>query len=405
MSVIDRKSPLLTGRGESPSPRCTRDAEPPEQSVTGAVEVRGGVSEKTVRFDDGQLAQLATLVAVRMAEPKARWTFGELAGKWLSRVRRVRLQDEQRNVVQLKPLWGLKEDSLTPAAIQEWFAQLFDMSFSPVSINKYRCAGRLTIREAQANGQWGAVNPFDLVPRLKEPKKKYQLLSHEEARRVLPHLRDDHRRMFKISMYLGLRPGELFALQKCDVDFAKGVVYVRRSHARDTTKTGQPRTLPLLGAIAGDLMDAIRLSKSDTLVFPNDAGSLKRADTKSCRILRAAMGRAGVVTGYTFSCRYKGCEWTMAFAGQCDDMLCPTHEWKAWRTPNVKQVRWYDARHMAASFHRLAGADRLAVKLLLGHGSDCDEIYLHMGEDWVRAELSRMSLDNPLFSVADTQQH
>ncbi|HEY1087771.1 MAG TPA: hypothetical protein VGE37_08750, partial [Archangium sp.] len=63
------------------------------------------------------------------------------------------------------------------------------------------------------------------------------------------------------------------------------------------------------------------------------------------------------------------------------------------RNGTVKKVRWYDARHMAASFHRLAGADRLAVKLLLGHSGDItDDVYTHMGEEWVRRELSRFAL-------------
>lgn len=345
-----------------------------------------------VQFDAALVDQLALQLAERMAAPKARWTLGELAARWLQSVRRVRLQDEQRNVVMLRELWPLKEGELTAEKISAWLTHLLECGYSPVSVNKYRSAGRLVVNEAIANAQWGGANPFALVKRFKEPKRKYELLSLDEVRRVLPHLREDHRRMFRVSVFLGLRPGELFALRKVDVDFTAGVVHVRRSHARDTTKTGRPRTLPLLGAIAGDLMDAVRLSSSG-LVFPAEGGHLKRADTKSCRILRAAMARAGVVTGYTFTCRHPGCEWSASFAGPCDDMECPVHEWKAWRSATVKPVRWYDARHMAASFHRTAGADRLAVKLLLGHSGDItDDVYTHMGNDWVRRELSRFTL-------------
>jgi integrase len=384
----------LTGRGEAPRDRETVGVEPPEHVVTGEVRYRGdeAQSAKAVHFDEAQLNQLALALAERMAAPKARWTFGELAARWLSRVKRVRLNDEKRNVAQLHPLFAKKEGELLEADITDWFNQLLEMGFSPVSVNKYRCAGRLVINDAIAARQWNGANPFDLAKRLKEPRRKYELLSLDEARRVLPHLRDDHRRMFRISLALGLRPGELFALRKCDVDFTQGLVHVHRSHARNTTKTGVARTLPLLACVAGDFLDAIRLSPSE-LVFPAEDGDLKRADTKSCRILRTAMGKAGVVTGYTFTCRKPGCEWTMSFAGPCDDMLCPTHDWKAWRTPTVKAVRWYDARHMAASFHRLAGADRLAVKLLLGHGGDITEdVYTHMGPEWFRRELSRFVL-------------
>lgn len=397
MSVIDRKSSLLTGRGEQPSQARSLDVRPLEQHVTsGEVRYRGDEeSGKTVRFDEGQLEQLAAMFALRVAQPKARWTFGELAAKWLVSVRRVRVQDEQRNVAQLKPLWGWKEGELTVEKISDWFMQLLAMSFSPISINKYRCAGRLIIRLAQANNQWGPVNPFDLVPRLKEPKRTYETLTVEQLRALLPHLREDHRRMARITVALGLRTGELFALQRSDIDFNAGVVHVRRSHGRSTTKTGTSRKLPLLNCIAGDLLDLVREARDAgrELLFPAADGGLRREDSKMSRVLRTAMGLAGVVEGYTFTCRHKGCEWKMEFSGACEDMECPTHEWKAWRTPRVKRIRWYDLRHMSATLHRMAGADRLAVKLLLGHGSDCDEIYLHMGEAWVRKQLSHLQLD------------
>ncbi|HEY1088737.1 MAG TPA: hypothetical protein VGE37_13630, partial [Archangium sp.] len=129
-----------------------------------------------------------------MAAPKARWTLGELAAKWLESVKRVRLKDEQRAIVMLKPLWDKKEDTLTVGEIDAWFAQLKEMSYSPVSINKYRSAGRLVIAHAQASGQWGTINPFDLSKRLKETKRAYELLTIDEVKRVLPHFRDDHRR-------------------------------------------------------------------------------------------------------------------------------------------------------------------------------------------------------------------
>ena len=42
------------------------------------------------------LEQLAAMMVLRLAEPRARWTLGELAAKWLSRVRRVRLADDHQ---------------------------------------------------------------------------------------------------------------------------------------------------------------------------------------------------------------------------------------------------------------------------------------------------------------------
>lgn len=399
MSDPDCKQLPLAGWGE-PAP-SKQDGEVPlgvaveveVGSGAGIVRARGAESERTVKLEAEQLEQLAAQLALRLAEPKARWTFGELAAKWLQHVKRVRLQDEQRAIVQLRPLWERKESDLTSARIEEWFQQLSEMSYSACAINKYRSAGRLVIAYAQGEGQWGAANPFKSVKRLKERRREYELLTLDEVRRVLPHLSDDYRRMFRISVVLGLRTGELFALRKEDINFTQGLIYVRRSHARNTTKTNTSRTLPLLGCIAGDILDATRASSSG-LLFPGADGGLRREDSKMAKILRTAMGRAGVVKTYKFTCRHPGCEWVMEFAPPItQEMRCPTHDWKAWQTPVVKRTRWYDARHMASTFHREAGADRLAVKLLLGHGGDItDDVYTHMGADWVRRELSRFVL-------------
>lgn len=394
MSDPDRRDvPPASGAGR---PSAARHSESPHGNTMseGAIAVTKEESAFTVNLTNSAIDQLLLRIEERIAEPrrKSEIAFGELAAGWLKNVRRVLIKDEQRNAEQLRPLWPLKEPELTAARIKDWFDHLLEVGFSPVSINKYRCAGKLIVRWAQSEGRWGPINPFDLVRRLKEPKRQGEMLTLGEIARVLPKLELDKRRMARVAFFLGLRLGELVALRKEDVDFNTRTVIIRRSHKRNSTKTGNERTLPLLGAVAADLIDAMAESQCD-LVFPGPNGTQWRGDAKFSRALRTAMAKAGIVTGYAFHCRHPGCSYEMEFAGHCTESLCPNDGWKLWKNPVVRKVRWYDFRHAAATYHQAAGADPRAVAVLLGHETNItSDVYTHRGIEWLRAELSKLSL-------------
>jgi integrase len=93
------------------------------------------------------------------------------------------------------------------------------------------------------------------LPKVKDPRKRPHLSSNQ----VLALVGEVHR-AFKapiLSMaVLGLRPSECVALRVGDLDLDKEVLYVRRAAVdvpgkgmveRDETKTGNPRTIPLMG--------------------------------------------------------------------------------------------------------------------------------------------------------------
>lgn len=390
----DTKHPSSERRGP-PLGRSRPDEEPQGVPVTGSVEYRGGTAQYSVGLRPEQVDQLALALAERLAAPKrVEVPFGELGRAWLERIRlrRVDPENERRHLAHLGPLWGLTESTLTVAAIQTRFAELREDGLAPQTLNKLRSTGRLVIRDAQADRLWAGPNPFDLVRRLKEPRRRYETLSAAEVMAVQPHLSPVRLRQFRVSVFLGLRPGEMLALRKEDVDFAKALIYVRRSHGRDETKTGRDRTLPLLAAVAGDLVEAIASSPSE-LVFPREGGERQRADTKLTRVLRTAMAAAKVCDGWTYKCRRKGCgAEPLEFADFSSELDCPKCEMRLWPVAKVRPVRWYDLRHTCATLHRLAGADPLAIKLVLGHAArdTTDDVYTHLDDAFVRAELSKL---------------
>lgn len=288
----------------------------------------------------------------------AKKCFGELAQDWLSRVARQRVcpDNERRHVRHLSPLWGLREGTLTKAAIEECLGRLAvgresGAKLGPATLNKLRSTGRLVIRDAQGNGLWRGPNPFDLVRRYRVPKPVHPTLTREEARRVLRHLRPDRRRLVHAVVLMAFRKGEALGMLKTDVDLRGRVLTVRRSHGRAQTKTGREREVP----IPRELLEEFRraLAGPGPYVFPNADGTRQRADTKLTRMLRAALRRAGI----------------------------------------EKRLRFHDLRHAAATLHLKAGCDPLVVRLLLGHASkSVTDDYIHLDVDYQRRQLAKLSL-------------
>ena len=181
------------------------------------------------------------------------------------------------------------------------------------------------------------------------------------------------------------------------MDFTTGAITIRRSNARDETKTGKDREFPLPDALRPVLEEALtaaqKAAPGTALFFPGKKG-LQRADAKLSRMLRDALRRAGLVTGYRYSCRRKGCTREPEIHRELEPRRCPKCNFKLWAQGQPIHVRWYDLRHSAASLHRMAGCDPLVVQLVLGHAGEnlTDSVYTHLTPEYVRAEFNKLKL-------------
>lgn len=323
-------------------------------------------------------------------------TFCELARAWLSvEARRlVEPRNERRHIDHLKSLWSLGEAELTPREARRALLRLLQPKgpLSAATVNKVHGTARRIIRDAQVNGEWRGLNPFELVPRLKQVEPYYYSLSLEEVRAILPRLRRDRSREARVMVVLGPRPGELKALQKCDVDVRAHTILWRRSNARDSTKTGKVRLVPVPDSLWPVIVDAMELSPSE-LVFPREDGQRQAPHLNLGRTLREAMSTAGIVVGYRFTCRSRGCGYKLEVPTP-QVRWCPKCSRKLNRRGLSPRVRWYDLRHAAATLHRLAGCDPLVIQLALGHAvkGTTDRIYTHLPLEHMRAELSKLVL-------------
>ena len=392
---IDRRV-TPTWRGGAPS-QSSSDVGPPESAVTGSIEVpREAAAYEVGGINVDQLA-LALAERLRPAEVE-RPMLGELAESWFESIKgkRVAPGNERGLLEHLKPLYLDDESTLTVAAVRELLERMLEAGYSPTTVNKVRGAGKHVVEFAQARKVWSGPNPFALARRLREPQRQYELLTLAELARVQEHLAPPRRREMRVCLHLGLRPGELFALQRDDLDLEAGTLRIHRSHGRDQTKTGTERTVPVHPACAGDLLEASLVSTS-ALLFPDESGQRQRFDTKLTRALRTAMGKAGVgIDAVVYKCRRRGCE--------ADDVRvstdvvtprdCAACGMRLWPVPEVRPVRWYDLRHICATLHHQHRADPTIVARALGHSisGTTQRIYTHPSMDDARRELTKWRL-------------
>lgn len=388
------------------------DDHSPESNVErGSVAVRREERAYEVGGSKIDVAQLALMLAEHLKPPEVEKPFfGELADDWFQfiRTRRVAPDNEERHIRRLKDLFLETEASLTAAMVQEQIEKQKD--YSPSSRNKLRGTGKLIIEYAQAKERWVKPNPFDQVKREKEERREYELLTLPELYKVQQYLRPDRLRLFRVALHMGLRPGELMGLKVEHVDFKKLVVHVERSRDRDETKTGVDRDVPIHPGCYTDLLDACVAAKGD-LVFGNSYdGDMQSKDTKLCKILRTAMKKAKVgLLGFKLACRRPGCKHVETV--KVDELhgnkrpRCPKCDFKLWIEPLAKKVRWYDLRHMCATFHHAANANDVCVSLALGHSlseeTTTKKTYVHPTQATMQAELSKWKL--PRAPVCQTE--
>jgi integrase len=110
-------------------------------------------------------------------------------------------------------------------------------------------------------------NPVADVPKRKVTKRLPDYLRPHEVNPLLASLKPKWKPLFATALYTGMRKGELFALQKADVDFTAGLILVSRSHDRDIPKGGRVEAVPINSELNTYLRKAIarRLRNSSSL--------------------------------------------------------------------------------------------------------------------------------------------
>ena len=345
---------------------------------------------------------------LEVAPDESGLTLGGLMDWWLAN-RSAGTASHSRNESAVRCHFGaaaiarLPLHTVTPACLEE-FLRTKAADLSAGTANHLRGFVHAAFNSARRAGLYAGANPAADVPKFKVPHRLPDYLRKAEVVPLLGALSDKYRDLFACAIYAGLRKGELMALQKRDLDFEARLIRVRRSHGRNVPKEGDESALPMASELVPFLRAAVAASPS-ALVFPNDDGSRMRPDTKLEKILRSAMGRAGLVESWLHVCRHKGCGHRQRHDD--DDLRhCPEHACKLWPKAQVRAIRFHDLRHTTASLMTMAGANPAAVQRVLRHGDPriTMQVYAHLAPGYLRDEVDRLRFFDDVSAAAEFAQ-
>jgi integrase len=187
-------------------------------------------------------------------------------------------------------------------------------------------------------------------------------------------------------------PGRAARIKKSCVDPQPNTIEVSASYAFPTTKGGRADLLPIAQLLRPFLVEAMERSPSD-LVFPPPDGAMYSPELKLDYVLRRALGRAGVVTGYVHKCGYE----VKASTSECG--RCPKCNMRLWAKAVPRHVRFHDLRHTTATLLLKEGVPLATVQRVLRHTDPrlTTEIYGHLDVEDMRAGLDRLRIatENP----------
>ena len=328
-------------------------------------------------------------------------TFGELMDWWWERRGSKLRSPTVRGFLDKHlrpPLGHLPLQQVTADAFDKVLSDL-DGELSPRSINHLRAfaLGIFKLAARPGAGIWSGNNPISDVPRRKVPKRHPEYLRWEEVPAVLAELSEPWRWVVATAIYTGMRKGEVFGLERQDVDLDAGVIHLRRSWDSDTVKDGEEALLPIARGLRPHLEAALAAATKcpGRLLYPRPDGSMHRRDVAADDILRRAMGRAGVVTGYQHRCRRRGCGFNEE-RHTAEASRCPRCDFALWAKPLPRHVRFHDLRHTTATLLLKDGVPLAVVQRVMRHSDPAltAEIYGHLDLEDMRRGLDRLTFED-----------
>ncbi len=161
----------------------------------------------------------------------------------------------------------LLASEVVPGDIENWQIAKAAGDMGPATINRHTAFLRrifsLGMRDRRVSD-----NPLALgrVEKLSENDPRDRVLTPDEEKKLLPKLEPIDRAAFVISLYAGLRQGELLRLERQDIDVEK-----RAAKLRDT-KSGKTQSA-VLNAAAMEAILFVMSQHEDNLLFPNEKGT------------------------------------------------------------------------------------------------------------------------------------
>lgn len=280
-----------------------------------------------------------------------RHTLADLADRQLESVRMDRPDDYDRQRVILD-WWKAKlgEHSLATITAEVLSRQRDQLQteegFSNATVNRYLAVLSKTFNNAIREWHWVQDNPVARVTKKTEPRGRVRYLSDEEKARLLDACRRSaFRPLYLIVLFAvttGMRRGELLGLRWQDLDLERRIAVLHN------TKNGDRRSVPIVPEVAALL---------------REHGKVRRLDSD------------------------------LIFASEGHDPVWFDKFWyRALAEAKIKDFRFHDLRHTAASYLAMSGATTAEIAAVLGHRTlAMVKRYAHMSDQHTGAVVERMT--------------
>jgi len=189
---------------------------------------------------------------------------------------------------------------------------------SPATVNRSLACLKTMFNKAIAWGKFDGVNPVTKVGMCKEKAIRLRYLEKEEILRLIENCSPALKPVVILAVNTGMRHGEIFNLKWHDVDFKRDVICLLE------TKSGEKREVPMNEVVKHELIKVRKHPKSP-YIFCHPNGERVRDIRKSF--------------------------------------------WTALKKSGIKDFRFHDLRHTAASQLVMAGVDLNTVREILGHNT------------------------------------
>jgi integrase len=283
-----------------------------------------------------------------------RHTLANLADRQLEHVKLHRPHDYER---QRAILGWWKEEigeltlaalTLKPAVLAQARDNLMTREgLSPATVNRYLAALSKAFTNAVKEWHWVRDNPLRNISKPEEPRGRVRYLSDDERVALLEACRKSQYRplylMVLFALTTGMRRGELIGLRWQDVDLERRIAVLH------DTKNGDRRSVPIVPEVAALLREHGKIRRLDSdLIFTS--------------------------------------------GGATEVWLFDKAWYAALNEAKIKDFRFHDLRHTAASYLAMSGATTAEIAAAMGHRTlQMVKRYAHLSDQHTGTVIERMT--------------
>ena len=339
-----------------------------QKSVYGATqkEVRQRLTQVTAEIDEGTYIEPNS---IKLSEWLKTWL-----RDYIGNVKPATVKSYTDHVnLNIIPYLGKTQLSkLSPAMIQSMYNTLQrEKGLSAKTIKNVHGVLHRALTQAQKMG-YIRLNPLEAVTLPRIEKKQIKPMEDEDLIRFLKEIKGNpYELVFFVTVFTGLRQGEILGLTWDCVNFEQNTLYINKQHGK--VKGGQEYVFgslkndkPRLIVAADGVMDALREQKARQRRWAELAG--KAWNNADNLVFTTELGR--YLSNQTVYLAFK----------------------KVVRALGMENIRFHDLRHTFAVNSLKAGDDIKTVQENLGHHTAAFtlDVYAHVTSGMKQASASRM---------------